>query len=127
MHAAGFDSGGGDSLVTLHQNLICHSFSSPFYLDNTVGTHHVARGAADTLIHIGALDGMMTLFVDLVCGDTQDALGAGVHTQSATLAVVGLECQFCHIHFPFFIILYKMNGSLEAYLKAPFPKGAVTK
>jgi hypothetical protein len=91
MTAARLDCGGSDCLITLHQNLICHIVSSPFYLDNTVGAHHVAGSAADTLIHIGALNGMMTLFVDLVCGKAQNTLGASVYTQRATFTVVCLE------------------------------------
>jgi hypothetical protein len=92
MHTTRLDSGSSDRFVTFHQNLICHCFSSPFYLDNTIGAHHVAGRAADTGVHIGALYGMMTLLVDFVCGDLQDPFGTSVDAQSATLTVVGLEC-----------------------------------
>jgi hypothetical protein len=79
--------------------------SLPFYLDDTVGAHHRAGCAADAFFHIDALGGVMTLLVDFVCGDLQDALGAGVNAQRTTFTVVGFECQLCHIHIPFSVIL----------------------
>ena len=91
----------GNCLVAFHKNLIGHNFHSPFYFNNTIGTHGSAEGAGDAIRLVRRLYGVVTLFVDLVGCKAQHLFGTYIHTKPAALAVVGFKCQFCHfIIFP---------------------------
>src|SRR5699024_5462297 len=97
MAAAGPDRRIGDGLVARHQYSFWHSSASLlFYSDDAVRAHGGAEGAADALGLVGHLRGGIAFFVDLVLGNGQDVLGAGLHAQSAALAEVRLERYFCH-------------------------------
>jgi hypothetical protein len=64
---------------------------SPLYFNNAVGTHGSAESASDTSRLISDLYGVVSFFVDFVGCKTKNLLRAGIHTQSATLAVVGFK------------------------------------
>ena len=80
-----------DCLVSFHQNLFRHCFSSLFYRNDAIGAHGSAECASDACALVGHLYGMVSFLVDFIGCEPEQVLRAGIHTQTASLADVGLE------------------------------------
>ena len=68
----------------------------PLHRDNAVGAHQRAARAADALLGPRALDRRVALVVQLRLRYGEYLLGACGHAQTASLAQVFPERQFCH-------------------------------
>ena len=81
----------------------------PFYLNNTVGAHGGAERTADAGCLVYCLNGMMSLLIDLVLCEGENALGASVNAKATALAFVGFKSELCHFKFSFIIDAF-VNG-----------------